>query len=481
MNVHVAIVGTGFAGLGAAIRLQQREITDVVLLERAEDLGGTWRDNQYPGCACDVPSRLYSFSFAQNPSWTRSYSAQPEIWAYLKQVAARHDVLPRIRFRHEVRGAQWDEAAQRWQVDTTGGVVTARVLVLATGALSDPALPRIAGLRDFSGPVFHSSQWRHDLSLSGKRVAVIGTGASAIQFVPAIQPVVAHLTVFQRTPPWVLPRRDRAVSAVERFVYRTVPGVQTMVRSAIYGARELMFLPFRHAGLRALPSGIARRHLEAQVHDPALRAALTPSYAMGCKRILVSDEYYPALTRGNVHLATASIERVSAEAVHTADGCVHPADVIILGTGFRATDPPLIPQVVGRGGHSLASAWSQTVGAYASTTVHGFPNLFLIPGPNSGLGHTSMIVMLEAQIAHLVHAVGHLARAGHATMEPRAEAQAAYMADVDRRMQGMVWLEGGCSSWYLDQRGRNRTLWPDFTWRFRRRVSPLVQSDYHFT
>jgi cation diffusion facilitator CzcD-associated flavoprotein CzcO len=478
MDVHVAIIGAGFSGIGAAIRLQQQGITDVVLLERANALGGTWRDNDYPGCACDVPSRLYSFSFAQHSGWTRRFSAQPEILAYLTRVAAEYGITPRIRLGHALQSARWDDAAQRWRIVTTGGSYAARVLLLATGALSDASVPTIEGLDTFDGPVFHSSQWQHDVTLAGRRVAVVGTGASAIQFVPAIQPTVGHLTLFQRTPPWIVPRHDRAISSVERGAYAALPGAQQAVRAAIYATRELTFLPFRHAALRRLVTHLARRHLVSQVADPALRARLTPDYGIGCKRILVSDDYYPALTRPNVTVEPSAIVRVRPGAIDTANGASHPAEVIVLGTGFRPTDPPLAPYIVGREGQSLATAWRQTLTAYNSTTVAGFPNLFVIPGPNAGLGHTSMIYMIESQITHLVRAVQHLERTGAAALEPRPDAQAAYVAHVDAKMQATVWMQGGCASWYLDHSGRNSTLWPDFTWRFRRRVSQFHAADY---
>jgi cation diffusion facilitator CzcD-associated flavoprotein CzcO len=481
MDVQVAIIGTGFTGIGAAIRLQQQGITDVVLLERAGALGGTWRDNDYPGCACDVPSRLYSFSFAQNAAWSRRFSAQPEIQSYLERVADQQAIRPRIRFHHALQSAQWDDAAQRWHVVTSGGRYTARVLVLATGALSDASTPAIDGLSDFAGPVFHSSQWRHDASLAGQRVAVIGTGASAIQFVPAIQPTVGTLTLFQRTPPWIVPRHDRAISAIERAAYRTIPGLQQLVRAAIYALREITFLPFRHAVLRRLASRMASHHLQQQVSDPVLRAKLTPDYGIGCKRILVSDNYYPAVSQSNVHVETAAITRVVRDGIVTVDGVTHPADVIILGTGFRPTDPPLAPFITGRDARTLASVWRETLTAYNSTTVAGFPNLFVIPGPNAGLGHTSMIYMIESQIAHLVNALTHMTRTGTAAIEPRPDAQDAYVRHVDAKMRDTVWVQGGCASWYLDRSGRNSTLWPDFTWRFRRRVSRFDPRAYVMT
>ncbi len=469
----VLIVGTGFAGLGAAIRLRQAGVTDLLLLERADDLGGTWRDNRYPGCACDVPSRLYSFSFARNPAWTRRFAPAAEIHAYLRQVATAHGVTDRIRYGCTVEGARWDAAAARWRVDTTQGPLTARVLVLATGALSNPVRPDVPGLDTFRGAVVHSAQWPRDLALAGRRAVVVGTGASAIQLVPAIQPQVAHLTLLQRTPAWIVPRHDRPVPAWLRRLYAAVPLLDTAVRALTYALREATFLPFRYPGVRRVTSLVARAHLRRQVRDPALRARLTPRYGMGCKRVLVSDDFYPAVQQPNVTLVSGALAAVEPDGVVADDGTRHPADVLILTTGFLPGGvPPAAARIVGAAGRSLAATWEANgMAAYASTTVAGFPNLFVIPGPHTGIGHTSLIYMLEAQVAHLVRAVDHMRRAGLAWIAPRPEAQAADHAAVQARMRGTVWVTGGCHSWYLDARGENHTLWPDFTFRFRRRVA----------
>ena len=469
----VLIVGTGFAGLGAAIRLRQAGVTDLLLLERADDLGGTWRDNRYPGCACDVPSRLYSFSFARNPAWTRRFAPAAEIHAYLRQVATAHGVTDRIRYGCTVEGARWDADAARWRVDTTQGPLTARVLVLATGALSNPVRPDVPGLDTFRGAVVHSAQWPRDLALAGRRVVVVGTGASAIQLVPAIQPPGAHLTGRPRPPAWTAPRHDRPVPAWLRRLYAAVPLLDTAVRALTYALREATFLPFRYPGVRRVTSLVARAHLRRQVRDPALRARLTPRYGMGCKRVLVSDDFYPAVQQPNVTLVSGALAAVEPDGVVAADGTRHPADVLILTTGFLPGGvPPAAARIVGAAGRSLAATWEANgMAAYASTTVAGFPNLFVIPGPHTGIGHTSLIYMLEAQVAHLVRAVDHMRRAGLAWIAPRPEAQAADHAAVQARMRGTVWVTGGCHSWYLDARGENHTLWPDFTFRFRRRVA----------
>ena len=476
----VVVVGTGFAGLAAAIRLRQEGHDDVRLLERAHDLGGTWRDNRYPGCACDVPSRLYSLSFARHPGWSRRFAPAAEIHAYLRQVAEAHGLASRITYGCAFTGAHWDHAAARWRLDTTQGARSARVLVLATGALSNPVIPDLPGLDTFRGAAFHSAQWREDVPLAGQRVVVVGTGASAIQVVPAIQPLVGHLTLLQRTPAWIVPRHDRPVSRAVRRLYAALPAVERAMRGATYALREATFLPFRFPGVRRVTSLVARAHLRRQVRDPALRDRLTPRYAMGCKRVLVSDDFYPAVQQPNVTLVSGALARVEPDAVVAADGSRHPCDVLVFTTGFIPGGvPPVAWHVVGRGGVSLAQQWERDgMAAYASTTVAGFPNLFVIPGPNTGIGHTSLLVMLEAQVEHLVLALRHLRRTGQAWVAPRAEAQAADHAAVQARMRGMVWVAGGCRSWYLDARGENHTLWPDFTFRFRRRVARWVADHY---
>jgi cation diffusion facilitator CzcD-associated flavoprotein CzcO len=477
-HARVAIVGSGFAGLGAAIRLRQAGVEDVLVFERADDVGGTWRDNAYPGCACDVPSHLYSFSFAPNPGWSRAFSRQPEIWAYLRACAERFGVRDRVRTGHELERADWEEAARRWRLQTTGGTYTADVLVSAVGAFSEPAVPRLAGLETFAGAAFHSARWKHGHDLRGRRVAVVGTGASAVQLVPEIQPLVARLHVFQRTAPWIVPRRDRALTPLEHRLYRRVPRAQRLARAGIYWGREMLVPAFRHPRLMAVNARIARHHLEASVPDPALRARLTPDYTIGCKRILLSNDYLPALTRPNVELVTDPIAEVRPHAIVTRDGVEREVDTIVFGTGFRVADMPIAERLHGRGGVRLADVWAGSPRAHLGTTVAGFPNLFLLLGPNTGLGHTSVVVMIESQIAHLLAALRHLEASGAAALEPRPEAQARSVAHVQQRMRGTVWTAGGCASWYLDRTGRNSTLWPDFTWRFRRRLERLDPREY---
>ena len=474
----MAIVGSGFGGLGAAIRLRQAGFTDFVILERAAGVGGTWRDNTYPGCACDVESHLYSFSFAPNPDWTDRFSGWEEILRYLQGCAREFGITPHVRFGHEVLSAAWDEPSRCWRVQTSQGSLAASVLVLAYGPLSDPVVPPLPGLERFEGHVFHSARWDHGYDLAGRRVAVIGTGASAIQFVPRIQPEVARLWLFQRTPPWVIPRLDGKVRPWQRRLYRRFPALQRAARLGVYAWREACVTCFRHPAAMRRVQRLARWNLERAVADPALRARLTPSYTMGCKRILLSSDYYPALAQANVEVIASGVKEVRAHALVDGDGVERRADTIVFATGFRPTDPPLAGTVRGRGGVSLAEAWAGSPKAHLGTTVAGFPNLFLLLGPNTGVGHTSVVYMMEAQVEHLVAAMRFMRARGLSALEPRREAQEAYVADVERRMRGTVWVAGGCRSWYLDRTGRSSAVWPDFTWRFARRVSRFRPEEY---
>ena len=481
MHTRVAVVGSGFGGLGAAIRLKQEGEDDFLILEKAQDVGGTWRDNTYPGCACDVESHLYSLSFAPHPEWRHRYSRQPEIWDYLRGCVDRFGLRPHLRFGCEVRAAAWDDAAREWRLETSQGLVQASVFVMATGPLSTPVLPDLPGLAHFRGRVFHSAQWDHAYALEGRRVAVVGTGASAIQLVPEVQRRAGRLFVFQRTPAWVLPRPDGPIPEWRRSLYRRFPALQRALRLFIWSYRELSLLLFRHPRAMRAAQRVARRHMEKAIADPGLRARLTPSYTMGCKRILISDEYYPALARPNVEVVGTAIAEVRADAVVTADGVVREVDAIILATGFRPTDPPLAACIRGRGGRTLKDVWAGSPRALLGTSVAGFPNFFMLLGPNTGLGHSSVVYMTEGQIEHLVGALRHMKEKGVAALEPRPEAEAAYVAWLDERMRGTVWTAGGCESWYLDATGRNSTLWPDFSWRFRRRARRFRAHEYAAT
>jgi len=480
-HVRVAIVGAGFSGLGLAIRLKQAGESGFVVIERRADVGGTWFDNTYPGCACDVQSHLYSFSFAPNPDWTRTFSPQREIQAYLRHCGAHFGVGPHILWNEEVQDATWDEDLQRWRITTSKREILAETLAMGNGPLSEPTTPNIPGFERFAGKVFHSARWDHDYDLTGKRVAVIGTGASAIQFVPHIQPQVAQLTLFQRTPPWIIPRLDHAIPAWRRALYHRAPITQRLARTKIYWQREINVLGmvYRPAILQNAEK-LVLQHLAAQVADPALRAKLTPTYRMGCKRILLSDDFYPAVSQPNVTVVTDGIREVREHSVVTQDGTEREVDVIICATGFHVTDMPAAHHVRGRDGQTLAEAWRDGPRAYLGTTVAGFPNLSILIGPNTGLGHTSMVFMMESQFNYILDCLHYMERNHIQSVEPRPEAQRAFNDEMRRRSQGTVWASG-CASWYLDANGYNSTLWPGFTWEYRNRTRHFDPAAYEVT
>ncbi|GGF37042.1 Baeyer-Villiger monooxygenase [Marmoricola endophyticus] len=479
-HVKVLVVGAGFAGLGMAIKLQESAQTDFLVVEKGSDVGGTWRDNTYPGAACDVPSQLYSFSFAPNKDWSRSFSQQPEIQAYIRRTAERAGVLDRFVFDTTVEDAAYDEADQRWSVTTSAGTVTADVLVSGAGGLSSPKLPDIEGIEDFAGETFHSARWNHDYDLTGKRVAIIGTGASSIQIVPEIAKTVGHLDVYQRTAPWVMPRHDRTYPALERAALKYVPGLQKLYRTAIYWGRETYVPAFTWKPAIARPvQEIAKANIAKGIADPELRATVTPDFKIGCKRILISNTYYPALAQSNVDVVTDRIERITPTGVVTADGTERPVDVLIVATGFSITDQPIAHHIKGRDGRTLADAWGEAgMRAYKGTTVSGFPNFFQIVGPNTGLGHTSMVFVIEAQIAYVLDALRTIDARRLGAVEPRPEKVAEWSADMQRRMKPTVWHTGGCASWYLDEHGNNTTLWPRATFTFRRLLSSFDEDAY---
>ncbi len=480
-EVDIAVLGAGFSGLGAAIKLKQEGYGDFVVLERGDDVGGTWHWNDYPGCGCDVPSHLYSFSFAPNPDWTRTYSRQPEIRDYLHRCADRFGVRPYVRIETTVESASWDGDARRWDVHTSRGRLRARVLIAGMGPLSEPKTPDIAGLDTFEGHTMHSARWDHDYDMKGKRVASIGTGASAIQYVPSIQPDVERLHVFQRTPPWIMPHTDRPTTALERRLYRRFPAMQRLVRGAVYSGREINVLGFvKKPRLMAIVERIARAHMARQVPDHELREKVTPDYTIGCKRILPSNRWYPALSQPNVELIDGGVVEVRPSSVVGSDGVEREVDAIIFGTGFSVTDMPLGKLVTGRGGRTLDERWRGSPRAYLGTAIAGFPNLFMLLGPNTGLGHSSMIYMIESQLAHVMDALGVMRDRGAETVEVREEVAARFNQAVDHQLEGTVW-NTGCASWYLDDTGRNATLWPDWTFRFRRRTARFETSEYDLT
>ncbi|MBV2156277.1 NAD(P)/FAD-dependent oxidoreductase [Kitasatospora sp. SUK 42] len=478
-HVRVAVIGSGFGGLGAGVRLRRAGITDFVILERADSVGGTWRDNSYPGCACDVPSHLYSFSFAPNPDWPRSFSGQPDIRAYLEKVATVFGLRPHLRFNAEVLEARWESEQTRWRITTAVGQWTADALVSAAGPLADPQIPDLPGLSSFPGKVFHSSRWDHDYDLAGKRVAMVGTGASAAQIIPAIQPVVGKLTVFQRTPAWVLPRRDREITQLERWLHGRVPATTKIRRGALFALRELQVDAFvRHPGLLRAVQRIAERHIAQGVPDPALRARLTPDYRIGCKRILLSNTYYPALAAPNAEVVSSGLRELRGSTLVAADGSEHEVDAIVFGTGFHTTDMPIGARVFGADGRSLAEEWKDGMEALRGSTVRGFPNLFFVIGPNTGLGNSSMILMIESQLNYLIDALATLDSVGAAAMQPTARAQRQWNLELQHRMDRTVWTTGGCISWYLDPNGKNTLLWPGSTTSFRRATRKVDLGEY---
>lgn len=479
-QVDVLVVGAGFAGLAAVAKiLADDPSADVTVIERALEVGGTWRDNTYPGCACDVPTSLYSFSFAPSPKWSHTFARQPELFDYLQSVVERLNLRDRIVTDCELLSADWSDTDQRWTVQTSKGAASVRVLVAATGALSTPKIPDVPGIDTFQGTVFHSATWNHEHDLTGERVAVIGTGASAVQFVPEIVDKAQRLTVFQRTPAWVIPRLDRTIGRVERTLYEKVPAAHRAVRGIIYGYREayvtvLADNPWMLPAVKAF----AKANLKRQVKNPTKRAALTPDYAPGCKRLLLSNDWLRTLDRQDVDLVTSGLTSVTENGVVDASGRNYEVDTIIFATGFTPTEPPVSHLLRGSDGRTLAERWGGSPQAHLGTTVAGFPNLFLMYGPNTNLGHSSIVYMLESQANYVVSALSEM-RDHHATaVEVSESAQQQHNSWVDSSLDGTVWNAGGCSSWYLDANGRNSTMWPTYTFRFRNKTRTFDTSNY---
>ena len=478
-HLPIVIVGAGFSGIGAAIRLRQSGFEDFVVLERNDEVGGVWRDNRYPNCACDIESHLYSFSFAPNPRWSRRFSPQAEIAAYLRACVERFGIRPHLRLGCSVSSARWDDEAGLWRLETSEGPIEARVVIGAMGALNEPNYPPVVGRDRFDGPSFHTARWDPRVELRGRRVGVVGTGASAIQVVPGIQPEVDELVLFQRTAPWVLPRFDRAYRPAEQFLLDKVPGLNRLVRTWLYWFHEAYILGFRNPAVMRAASKVAARYLEREISDPGLRAKLRPDFTLGCKRVLLSDDYYAAVRQTNVEVVDAGVQEVVVDGLIDARGRHHQLDAIVWATGFEVHEPPFAPWVHGQGGQTLSERWRGSPRALLGTMVAGFPNLFVMTGPNTGLGHSSMIVMMEAQIDLILGALQTLER-GAKTIEPRPEAQAQFNARIDAGAEGTVWQAGGCSSWYLDETGRNSALWPWSTTAFVREAK-FEPANYRIT
>ena len=463
------VIGAGFAGIGMGIRLKRRGTHSFAILERAAQVGGTWRDNAYPGVACDIPSHLYSYSFRPNPDWSRFFSPGAEIWQYLATSAVDEGLLEHLRFGVDVQSMDWDEPATLWRLTTSRGVYTCRSLILTCGRLSEPRIPAVPGIDDFRGVAFHSARWNPTVDLAGKRVAVVGSGASAIQLVPRLAEQAAELVVLQRSAPYVIPRDDHAYSSAERTLLAHDPEELSRLRTRLFWKAEEAFAqrvgdPASIATARAR----ARAHLESQVPDAATRTALTPHYEIGCKRVLISSEYYPTFALPHVSLEPSALAALDGDTVVTRSGARHRVDVVIFATGFHTAQQPYARVVTGRAGERLSDHWAEGMTAYASTVVSGFPNLFVINGPNAGLGHNSAIYMIETQIDYVLGALAYQAGAGHRVLAVTRAAEDGYSRLVDELSAGMVWTTGGCESWYLDPRnGRQTLLWPDFAHTFR--------------
>ncbi len=470
-----------------AIRLRQAGVESFTLYEKGHGVGGTWRDNAYPGAGCDIPSHLYSFSFHPSSEWSRHYAEQPEILRYLEGCVERYGLADRIRFGTEIVRARFDDDALVWRLEARDGqVFIADVLVSGLGQLNRPSIPRLAGASSFGGRAFHSARWEHGYGLSGQRVAVVGTGASAVQFVPRIARDARRVTIFQRSPNWILPRNDAAYSERTKRLFRRAPVLQRLHRAGIYWGSEVRFLALEGRTQKVfgpIMQHVAKRHLEEQVSGPALRAKLLPGYPIGCKRVLVSDDYYPALARPNVEVVTAPIERVTRDGIVTTDGTEWPADTLIYGTGFESLDFLAPLDVVGARAARLSDAWKDGAEAYLGMTVAGFPNLFILYGPNTNLGHNSIIFMIECQTDYVLEGIQRihaLRDGGRASMEVRPEVMDAYNRDVQLRMRSTVW-EGGCDSWYKTASGKVTNNWPRFTFEYRRATRALRHEDYVWT
>ena len=477
--VDVLVIGGGFAGLCMAIHLRQTALS-FVILERAPEIGGTWRDNTYPGCSCDIPSHLYSFSFELNAHWSRIYPGQSEILGYLQRCVQKYRLRDSILFSTEAREAIFDETENVWRVRThRGDTIAARAIVSAMGPLSRPAFPSIQGIERFKGRAFHSSEWDHSFDLTRKKVAVIGTGASAVQFIPLIASKVETLSIFQRTPPWIWPKTDGPIADWRRRMFKSVPGCMRLFRSLVYWHHEAAGLVLVNPVLLPPFKWLARMHLDSKIADPDLRKALTPGYEMGCKRILLSDDYYDALARENVELVTDGIAEIRDQSIVTQDQSERPFDAIIFATGFRASDLLSPLRVIGRNGVDLSDGWRDGAEAFLGMTMAEFPNLFMLVGPNTLLGHNSIVFMIEVQVRYIVKCLEWMRKSGVSTMELRRDVQARFNRDLQSQMRGTAWASG-CKSWYLDDRGKNVTLWPASSARYWLRTRRFRSADYSF-
>lgn len=484
-SFEVLILGAGFAGLAMAISLREQAEAlglppeRVAVLEREDEIGGTWYVNRYPGCACDIPSHLYSYSFARKPDWSRAYAPQGEILDYIREVAERFQIREQVRTGCDITSARWDEQAARWRLQAADGRrFSAPFLITATGGLSRPKWPELPGMERFTGPTLHTAQWDEAVDLKGKTVAVIGTGASAIQLVPQLAPRVGRLDLYQRTPPWIMPRADAPIAEWSKGAMRKLPVLSLLRRERLRWVNDIRSVAFLHwTGFMRFARLQAQAHIRSQIQDPVLRRKVTPDYDVGCKRVLVADDYYPALCRDNVHLHTGGATAIEADGVLGADGERRPADVIVYATGFQATRPLPVGVVFGKGGTDLAAYWGDCPFAYRGTTVAGFPNLFFLVGPNTGLGHSSMLIIIEAQARYVRELLRRSRAEGVREIEVKQQAEARYNEEIQAKLGKAIWASG-CKSWYITEDGRNPTLWPGSTFAFEQMLAEVQWDDY---
>lgn len=482
MTTHtpLLIIGTGFAGLGLAMKLKRQGDNDFIIIERSDDVGGTWRDNRYPGAACDVPSHLYSYSFKLKSDWSRVFAPATEIWEYMRWCAKDEGLMPHIHFNTNMLDCSWDETSKLWRVSTSQGEYTANVVVTAMGHLADEKYPPIEGIESFAGEKFHSARWDHSADLNGKRIAVIGSGASALQIIPEMQKVASELIVFQRSAPYVIPRPDRAYTEAEKRRFARDPEAMEALRSDLFWGME-----YNYAQRRGIPKSIseayamANGHRENQVTDPEVMKKVTPDYEIGCKRVLISDVYYPAMQADNVHIEASALEKVEGNSLVSKDGNAFEVDAVVFATGFEAIEPPFAPHIHGRDGLTLSDYWSTGMQALDSTTVAGFPNLFIMNGPNTGLGHNSVLYVVESQIDYILGGLAYMKERSATVLEPRPESETEYVDEMIDRAAGTVWLTGGCKNWYVDYRTNRLTVtWPDFAYAFRDSNGEFVPEHY---
>lgn len=478
-ELSIAIIGTGFGGLCAAIQLKKNGFENFTIFEKSNSVGGTWRENSYPGSACDVPSHLYSFSFEPYSDWPRKYSPQPEILAYLERCAVKYDLVPKIKFGKEIQSAEWDSDKGVWKIHLSQGETAEyNILISAVGQLNRPAFPKLKGLDRFSGKLFHSAAWDSSYDFSGKKVAVIGTGASAIQFIPQIANTGAKVTVFQRTAPWVVSKPDRKYLGLEKLLFKYLPGYRLLHRFQIYIWNEIRLMAFqKNNPANWIVKWMATSHMRKFIKDPKVRTILTPDYPVGCKRILLSNDYYEALAKPNVTVISDSIEEVVPEGIKTKDGVLHSFDAMVFGTGFKATEFLSPMEIKGQDDRNLNEVWKNGAEAYLGLSVAGFPNFFMLYGPNTNLGHNSIVYMIESQVRYILSALNTMAEKGFRALSPKPQAMKKYNEKLNVRFGKFVW-DTGCTNWYTNEAGKNTNNWPGHTYEYSRRTKEIDLSEF---